>query len=419
MIQVHRLSNGIRVVTDPKADAASISLGVWVAVGARFESPEINGISHVLEHMAFKGTTTRTAFDISREIEDVGGIVNAYTGKDMTAYYVKVLKQDWRLGLDIISDILQNSVMDADELSREQGVIIQEINMSNDTPDDLIFDLYNQTAFPDQPLGRTILGLPENVRAVTGKKLLDYMHTQYTTDRLIISVAGDIDVPAFIQACEASFTRFSTAKGTLAEPAHYAGGEIRRKKDNEQVNLILGFEGCAYTDSDYYTAALLASIFGGGMSSRLFQEIREKRGLVYSIYAFNSPEADTGTFGVYAGTGAQEVVELLPVLCDEINRLPDTLTEDELIRAKNRAKARLLMRSENHGSHAESNAVDMIIYGRVVPDAETIERIDSVTISDLSRLARRIFAGRPTLASLGPVDRVAPYDDILKRLNHA
>ena len=419
MIQVHRLSDGIRVITDPKGDAASISLGVWVAVGARFETPEINGISHVLEHMAFKGTKTRSAFDISREIEDVGGIVNAYTGKDMTAYYVKVLKQDWRLGLDIISDILQNSVMDADELAREQGVIIQEINMSNDTPDDLIFDLYNQTAYPDQPLGRTILGRPENVRAVTGEKLLDYIHTQYTTDRLIVSVAGDIDVPSFIQACEDAFTQISTAQGTLAEAAHYTGGDIRKTKDNEQVNLILGFEGCSYTDPDYYTAALLASVFGGGMSSRLFQEIREKRGLVYSIYAFNSPEADTGTFGVYAGTGEREVAELIPVLCDEINRLPDSLTEEELLRAKNRAKARLLMRSENHGAHAESNAVDMIIYGRVVPDAETISRIDSVTVSDLSRLARRIFAGRPTLASLGPVKRVAPYDDVLKRLNHA
>ena len=419
MIQVHRLSNGIRVITDPNATAESVSLGVWVAVGARFETPDINGISHVLEHMAFKGTTTRSAFDISREIEDVGGIVNAYTGKDMTAYYVKVLKKDWRLGLDIIADILQNSVMNPDELAREQGVIVQEINMSNDTPDDLIFDLYHQVAYPDQPLGRTILGTPENVRAVTSQKLLDYMHQQYTTDRLIISVAGDVNIAEFIETCEKAFTQITTTPGKPAEAAHYVGGDIRRVKTNEQVNLVLGFEGCGYTHPDYYTAALLAAVFGGGMSSRLFQEIREKRGLVYSIYAFNSPETDTGTFGIYAGTGEKEVAELLPVLCDEINRLSDTLDDVEILRAKNRAKARLLMRSENHSTHAESNAIDMVIYGRVIPDSETIARIDSVTKEEMAALARRIFAGKPTLASLGPIAQVAPYDDILKRLNHA
>ena len=419
MIELHRLSNGIRVVTDRIASAESVSLGVWVAVGARFETPELNGISHVLEHMAFKGTTTRSAFDISREVEDVGGILNAYTGKDMTAYYTKVLKKDWPLGLDIIADILQHSVMDATELAREQGVIIQEINMNNDTPDDLIFDLYHQAAYPDQPLGRTILGTPENVRAITSRQLLDYMHTQYTADRMIISACGDIDPTDFVAACERLFAGIPASPVRAAEPAHYVGGDIRQIKDNEQVNLVLGFEGCSYTDSDYYTAGLLASVFGGGMSSRLFQEIREKRGLVYSIYAFNSPETDTGTFGIYAGTGATEVADLLPVLCDEINRLPDTLTEDEIERAKNRAKARILMRAENHSTHAESNATDMIIYGRVVPDAESIARIEAVTRADMATLARRIFARRPTLATLGPVERVASYDSVLQRLSHA
>ena len=306
-----------------------------------------------------------------------------------------------------------------DELTKEQGVIIQEINMSNDTPDDLIFDLYNQTAYPDQPLGRTILGSPENVRAVTSKKLLDYMHYQYTTNRLVISVAGAIDADAFIEACEKSFTRISPARREKPVSARYIGGDIRRMKDNEQVNLILGFEGCSYTDKDYYTAAILASVFGGGMSSRLFQEIREKRGLVYSIYAFNSPETDTGTFGIYAGTGEKEVAELLPVLCDEINKLPDTLTDGEITRAKNRAKARILMRAENWSTHAESNATDMIIYDRVVPDSESIRKIDAVTGADMVRLAKRIFMGKPTLATLGPVKKVIPYDKVLSYLNHA
>lgn len=419
MLKVRSLKNGIRVIIDSNPKSESVSLGVWVAVGARFETPEINGISHVLEHMAFKGTKTRTAFDISREIEDVGGLVNAYTGKDMTAYYVKVLQKDWRLGLDIISDILQNSVMDKEELAKEQGVIIQEINMSNDTPDDLIFDLYHQTAYPDQPLGRTILGTPENVRAVTSQKLLDYMHHQYTTNRIVISVAGAINADEFVEACDKAFTHISGARQEKPLAARYVGGDIRRQKENEQVNLILGFEGRSYTDKDYYTAALLASVFGGGMSSRLFQEVREKRGLVYSIYAYNSPETDTGTFGIYAGTGEREVAELLPVLCEEINKLPETLTEDEIVRAKNRAKARVLMRAENWSTHAESNATDMIIYDRVVPDSESIRNIEAVTKDEMATLAKQIFAGKPTLATLGPVKKVTPYEKILSYLNHA
>ena len=419
MLKVRSLKNGIRVIIDPNAKSESVSLGVWVAVGARFETPEINGISHVLEHMAFKGTQTRSAFDISREVEDVGGLMNAYTGKDMTAYYVKVLKKDWRLGLDIISDILQNSVMDKEELAKEQGVIIQEINMSNDTPDDLIFDLYHQVAYPNQPLGRTILGTPENVRAVTSQKLLDYMHYQYTANRLVISVAGDIPADEFMEEAEKAFAHISKPRYDKPEAARYVGGDVRRSKENEQVNLILGFEGCSYTDKDYYTAAILASVFGGGMSSRLFQEVREKRGLVYSIYAFNSPETDTGTFGIYAGTGEREVAELVPILCEEINKLPETLTEGEIVRAKNRAKARVLMRAENWSTHAESNATDMIIYDRVVPDSESIRNIEAVTKADMARRARRIFAGKPTLATLGPVKKVTPYEKVLAYLNHA
>lgn len=419
MIQIKSLSNGIRVVVDPNGQAESVSLGVWVGVGARFETPDINGISHVLEHMAFKGTLKRSAFDISREIEDVGGIMNAYTGKDMTAYYVKVLKKDWRLGLDIIADILQHSQMDATELDREQGVIIQEINMNNDTPDDVVFDMYHEKAYPNQPLGRTILGTPETVRAVTSQRLLDYMHRQYTTDRMIISVSGDIDIDDFVAACEDSFTEVNPNSGKEPEPAQYVGGDIRRQKENEQVNLVLGFEGCSYTSPDYYTAAILSSIFGGGMSSRLFQEIREKRGLVYSIYAFNSPETDTGTFGIYAGTGEKEVGELMPVLCDEIIRLPETITDAEMVRAKERLRARLLMRLENWGSHAESNAVDMIIHGRVMTKEETLAKIEAVTKDDLVHLGKRIFKGVPTCSALGPIQQVMPYEQIVERLKNA
>lgn len=419
MIKTHILSNGIRLITDTNSLCESISFGVWVGVGARFETPEINGISHVLEHMAFKGTTTRTAFDISREIEDVGGIMNAYTGRDVTAYYVKVLKSNLDLGMNIIADILQNSVMDKKELDREKGVIIQEINMSNDTPDDLVFDLYSAAAYPNQPLGRTILGTPETVRSVTSETLLEYMKYQYSAGRMIISVSGDFDVEKMVHQCEQMFGGIPSGNIEKPEPAKYIGGANYLSKANEQVNLVVGFEGCGYAHPDYYASAVLASLFGGGMSSRLFQEIREKRGLVYSIYAFNSPEADTGTFGVYAGTGEQEVGELIPVLCDEILALPNTISESEIQRAKQQLKARLLMREENWNTHAEGNAMDMLIRGRIVPKEEVIAKIEALDIASLQTAARRIFSGKPTVAALGPISRVLPYEHICERLKNA
>ena len=418
MLTLSKLSNGMRVITDTDTNSDTVSLGVWVAVGARYETPEIGGISHMLEHMAFKGTLKRSALQISEEIENVGGIINAYTGKEMTAYYVKILKEDLALGLDIIADILQNSQMDPHELEREKGVICQEINMQNDTPDELVFDYLSETAFPNQALGRPILGTTEIVRSVSSQQLLDYMHTQYTADRMIISASGHLDHDVFVAMCEKAFTSVSNRSTNAAETAHYVGGEKRVDKKNEQVNLILGFNGVSYTDTDYYTANLLSGIFGGGMSSRLFQEIREKRGLVYTIQSFNAPETDVGVFGIYAGTGEKEVTELMPVLCDEILKLKGSITDTELTRAKNRLKARLLMRSEAISTHAEMNATDVIVHGRVVPKEEIMEQIGTITISDLDRVAERIFSSRPTLATLGPVKHVMGYDELIRRLGY-
>ncbi|MBR4932688.1 MAG: insulinase family protein [Alphaproteobacteria bacterium] len=416
MIQTSLLPNGIRIITDSSETSDSVSLGVWVSVGARYETADINGISHMLEHMAFKGTTTRSAFDISKEIEDVGGIINAYTGKDMTAYYVRVLKENQDLGLDIITDIVQNSVMDKEELEKEKGVIIQEINMQNDTPDDLVFDYYHSVAYSDQPLGRAILGTAETVRRIDSQKLLDYMHTQYTTERMIVSASGAVNHDEFVEKCAQKLTTVSTHKMQNSVPAKYIGGEKRVVKPHEQVNLVFGFEGFSYNHPDYYVGSVLSAILGGGMSSRLFQEIREKRGLVYSIYAFNSPETDTGTFGVYAGTGENEVAELMPVLCDELIRLPDTLTEEEINRAKARMRASILMRLENMASHAEMNAIDMIVHGQLVPKQEVIAKINAIEKSDLERVARLLLKQKPTLAAIGPITHVMPYEQILDRL---
>ena len=416
MIQISKLKNGMRLITDSDAGAQTVSIGVWVGVGARYETAENNGISHVLEHMAFKGTKTRSAAQISSAIEDVGGIMNAYTGRDVTAYYVKVLKEDVALGIDLIADILQHSVMDAAELAKEQGVIVQEINMQNDTPDDLVFDYFNQAAYPDQPLGRSILGTVEKVQSFTSAHVLDYMRQNYQASNMIISAAGAVQHEDFLNLCEKLFVEIGQKPAPVAVNAHYQGGEKRVLKAHEQVNLVLGFEGVSYEHPDYYAANVLASILGGGMSSRLFQEIREKRGLVYSIYAFHTPESDTGTFGVYAGTGETQVQELMPVLCDEIARLGGTITEAELARAKAKLKARLLMRLENITSHAESNALDLLMRGRIMSEAELIQKIDAVQMADLKALAGRIFVGAPVLAALGPIQHLMRYEQIRERL---
>lgn len=416
MIKTTVLPNKIRIITDSHDQAESISLGVWVSVGARYETKDINGISHMLEHMAFKGTTTRSSYQISKEIEDVGGFINAYTGKNMTAYYVRVLKEHQEKGLDIIADILQNSVMDKEELSKEKGVIIQEINMQNDTPDDLVFDYFNEVAYPNQPLGRAILGTVDTVKKISSEQLLDYMHTQYTTDRIIISASGSINHEEFVNSCIQKFTSFQNHKMPKAKKALYKGGEKRVVKSHEQVNLVLGFESASYNDKDYYATKILASILGGGMSSRLFQEIREKRGLVYSIYAFNAAETDTGIFGVYAGTGEKEVKELMPVLCDELIKLPHTITDEEIARSKARMRANILMRLENISSHAEMNAIDTILFGRIIPKEEVIQQIDDVKKSDLERIAQEVISKTPTFAALGPIKEVLPFDKIIDRL---
>lgn len=416
MIKTTTLSNGIRVITDSHPTSTTVSLGVWVSVGARFETEKMNGISHMLEHMAFKGTATRSAFDISRDIEDVGGIINAYTGKDMTAYYVKVLKENQDLGLDIIADIVQNSVMDAQELEKEKGVIIQEINMQNDTPDDLVFDYFHETAYPNQPLGRAILGTVDTVKSINSQDLLTYMQTQYTTSRLIISASGAVNHEAFVESCSKKMTHISTHKMPNASAATYKGGDKRVIKPHEQVNLVLGFEGFSYTHPDYYTATILATLLGGGMSSRLFQEIREKRGLVYSIYAFNSPETDTGLFGIYAGTGESEVGELMPVLCDELVKLPHSLSEDEINRAKSRLRANILMRLENISTHAEMNAIDMIIHGELISKEEIIRKIMDTQQTDLERVANQILKGNLTFSALGPIKNVISTPEIIERI---
>ena len=416
MVDVTKLPSGITVLTDTMKDVDTVSLGFWVSVGSRFEEDEINGISHLLEHMAFKGTTSRTAFQIAEAIENVGGIINAYTSHEVTAYYVKVLKQDVPLGLSILTDILQNSTMVDEELCKEKEVVIQEIGQTYDAPDDAIFEYYQSTAYPDQPFGRSILGTAEKVRAVSRDTLLSYMHDEYTAPRVVVSAAGNIEHTYLTEQIEKLLTSLHLEGGRKMLPSKYVGGEYRQEKKIEQVNLLLGFEGVPYNHPDHVAQTVLATVLGGGMSSRLFQEIREKRGLVYSIYSYASSSLDGGSFTVFAGTGETQVAELLPVVCDELLKATHTLTEDEIKRAKTQLEASILMKRESTSARAEGNARDMAIYGRIIEKDELLGMIAAVNKDQLERLALSTFTSKPTLASLGPVKHVLSYEKLQERL---
>lgn len=410
------LPNGLQIVTDTMDEVDTVSLGIWVDIGAMYEPAEINGISHLLEHMAFKGTENRTARQIAEEIENVGGYINACTSRETTSYYIKVLKEDAALAVDILADILLNSTFNPEEFEREKAVVLQEISQSVDTPDDIIFDYFQACAFPDQPAGRPVLGSVETVKGISREMLDSYMKTNYTPKRMVASACGKIDHDDFVRMIEKSFGSMTDKDGLTAPDAVYKGGEYRENKSLEQVNLILGFPGVSVLDDDYYTAHVLSTILGGGMSSRLFQEIREKRGLVYSVFSFNAAAVKGGLFGIYAGTGEKEAAELMPVLCDEILKIRHSVTPEELNRAKAQLKAGILMSMESPTSRAEQNAAQLLAFGRLKDKEEIVNKIVNTTADDVTALAERMFSRTPSLACLGPVKHVMSYDKLAQVL---
>ena len=415
-IRVTTLPSGLIVVTERMDRVETVSLGAYVASGTRNETAAENGVSHFLEHMAFKGTERRTASAIAEEIEAVGGHINAYTAREQTAFYVKVLKEDTALGADIIGDILTHSTFDRDELERERGVILQEIGQANDTPDDIVFDHFQETAYPGQPMGRPVLGTEEIIRGMPRDALLTYMRRHYTTGNTVVAAAGNLQHDQILDLVQRHFADLPTEKVPAIEPGLYEGGEFREERDLDQVHIVLGFPSVAYAHPDYYPTMLLSTLLGGGMSSRLFQEVREKRGLVYSVYSFTAPAMDGGLFGIYAGTGESEAAELMPVTVEELRKVQHDVTEAELNRARAQVKAGLLMSLESTGSRCEQLARQIQVFGRVIPTAETVGRINAVTIAEVEAAASRIFRSTPTLAAMGPAGRVPSIPAIIERL---
>ena len=416
-VELHTLSNGFRIVTENMPSMESAAIGVWVTAGGRNERVSQNGIAHFLEHMAFKGTKTRSALQIAEAIEDVGGYINAYTSREVTAYYARVLRDDVDLALDVIGDILLNPVFDPQEIEIERGVILQEIGQALDTPDDVIFDWLQEEAYPDQPIGRTILGPSERVRSFSRDNLVDFVGEHYGPENMILSAAGAVDHDRLVMEAERRFGHLPRRAVQPLEPARFRGGQRIVSKDLEQVHFTMGFDSPNYRDPDIYTAQIYGTAMGGGMSSRLFQEIREKRGMCYSIFAQAGAYSDAGMTMIYAGTSADQIESLALTCMDELKRAASDMTEAEVARSRTQMKAGLLMGLESPSSRAERMARMVQIWDRVPELSETIEMVDGVSTADVRRFGEGIVGqAKSAMALYGPVSKAPDIVDLKQRL---
>lgn len=415
-VQTATLPNGFRIVTEYMPGLESAAIGIWVTAGGRHERPEQNGIAHFLEHMAFKGTETRSALQIAEAIEDVGGYINAYTSREVTAYYARVLRNDVGLALDVVADILRNPVFDPKEIEVERHVILQEIGQAADTPDDIIFDWLQEKAYPDQPIGRTILGETDRVSGFSKDDLATFVSEHYGPDQMILSAAGAVDHEAIVAQAEALFGDMIARPALIADAARFHGGESRKVKDLEQAHLALAFESPGYRDPNFYAAQVYSVALGGGMSSRLFQEIREKRGLCYTIFAQTGAYSDTGMTTIYAGTSGEEIKELTNLTIDEMKRAADEMSPAEVARARAQMKAGLLMGLESPSSRTERLARMIQIWGEVPSLEDTVSRIDSVTTGDVRAFGEQLVRKAPVAMALyGPVGDAPDLTTLSKR----
>lgn len=413
-VQHNTLSNGFQVVTEHMPGLQSASVGVWVKAGGRHERSDQNGIAHFLEHMAFKGTASRSALEIAEMIENVGGYINAYTSREVTAYYTRVLKNDVELSLNLLFDILQNSVFEAKEIEIERGVILQEIGQALDTPDDVIFDWLQETAYPNQPLGRSILGPSEQVAGFDRDNLIAFIKEHYRPDRMILSAAGAVDHDAIVKFAQSTFGALPDTHGAEEFPtARFQSGEFRKQKDLEQAHLALAFESPSYLNDDIYATQIYSIALGGGMSSRLFQEIREKHGLCYTIFAQTGAFSDTGMMTIYAGTSAEQLPQLIDLTFDELSRAAEDISQAELDRARAQMKAGMLMGLESASNRAERLARMVQIWGHVPLIEETVAKIENVSLGKLRQFAEHAaFSASSAMALYGPVGKAPLLADI-------
>ena len=405
-MKVTTLPSGLVVVTEAMPHVKTAAIGVFVAVGSRDESLPEHGLSHLLEHMAFKGTRRRSARDIAEAIENVGGDLNAETGVERTGYFTRVMGGHVALALDILGDILTDSQFDAAELEREKNVIVQEIGAVEDTPDDLVFDLLTESAWPHQSVGRPILGTRERVGAFDRDAIDRYLCAHYGAPAMVVAAAGAIDHDEVASLTEARLAALPREAAPPQAPAVYQGGERKLRKRLEQTHVVVAFEGRPIDAPDREAAHVFAAITGGGMSSRLFQEVREKRGLAYSVHSFHWDYSDTGLFGFYAGSADRDAPEVVAASLDCLAEAAQDVTETEVRRAKAQMKVSLVAALESPGARAHQLARQIQIYGRPLSVDEMTAKVDAILVEDVRKVGSVMLGSRPTVATIGAARKV-------------
>lgn len=402
-LELIRLPNGVRVALDPMPGLATAALGVWQRVGARWEPADINGVAHLFEHMAFKGAGGRDARQFAEAIEDIGGVVNAGTGYERTAYYARVIGEHAPFALDLIADILFEPHWSPEDLEKEKGVVAQERGEAYDVPDDRVFELHQAALYPGQPLGRPILGQDETVANVSVETLRAFHDAHMAPDRLVVSIAGAFERDAFLEIVEKRFGALTAKPAQECAPARAHPGRVSETRKLEQAHLVMSWPSPAASSDGLFAARLLAEIFGGGMSSRLFQEVREARGLVYAIDAHVDALEDDGRLSVYAGCSPKHAREVAALVREQLGILADNgPTLPELYRAKTVARSQMLMGLEMPSARAEARVSQVFLRGRLVSFEEIRAKVEAVTAEHIQALAHLALEGPDCVAAIGP-----------------
>ncbi|MGO9501661.1 MAG: M16 family metallopeptidase [Streptosporangiaceae bacterium] len=415
------LPGGLRVITESLPAVRSTAFGIWAGVGSRDEGLEHSGATHYLEHLLFKGTARRSALEISAEMDAVGGELNAFTAKEYTCYYARVLDADLPLAIDVLSDMVNSSLIEPKDVDAERGVILEEIAMNDDDPTDTVHEAFAAQLFGDTPLGRPILGTVDSINSITQTRIDEYYRSRYTPDTLVVAAAGSLEHDRVVELTRASFGGILTGQAPprpprLTGPAAAGTGTGVRlvSRPIEQANLVLGCPGLARTDNRRFALGVLNAALGGGMSSRLFQEVREKRGLAYSVYSFSSQHADTGIWGVYAGCLPSKADEVLAICRDEVAKVISAgLTDEELERGKGQLRGSIVLGLEDPSSRMSRLGKAELVYPRLEPVDEILTSIDGVTHDDVRAVAEAILAQPKTLAVVGPFDEPGPFEAII------
>jgi predicted Zn-dependent peptidase len=413
------LKNGVRIVTEEIPHVRSVSLGLWVGAGSRDEDETNNGISHFIEHMLFKGTQKRTARELAEALEAVGGQLNAFTTKEYTCYYVRVLDEHLDLAIDVLSDMFFNSLLNEQDIDTERRVVLEEINMYEDSPDELIHDLFARTIWKDHVLGRPILGNINSIQGLTKDSLVKYLNRQYCPKRLVIAAAGQLSHEALVEKLQPLYEGWQQQNVTPLKPEfpRSQSAIVSQQKDTEQVHLCLGGPGLRHDDDRLYTLYVLNNVLGGGVSSRLFQEIREQRGLAYSVYSYHSSYRDSGLVGIYAGTGPANVTQILELLMKEVHQIRNEgISDNELQRTKDQIKGGMYLGLESVSNRMTRLGRSELCYNRVIDPDEVIAKVDAIQHQDILSLARELFDSKQFSAvAIGPGD----HSEILKEVLNA